>query len=175
MAKGLSGAYAPLGATIVTGEIAEHFEENMLCHGHTYAGHSVACAAGLAAVETYQDDGLIEHADEVGSYLGERLSDLSDEHPSVGDVRGVGLFWGLEFTKDPDSRVPVGKRKDKISKGSTVVDEVSDAAADDGVYVANMINTLIIAPPLPITESEIDEAVEALDRALTVSDEAMIA
>jgi taurine--2-oxoglutarate transaminase len=174
MAKGLSGAYAPLGATIVTDEIAEHFEENMLCHGHTYAGHPVACAAGLAAVKTYQDDGLIEHASEVGSYLGERLSDLSDEHPSVGDIRGVGLFWGIEVTKDSTSRIPFGERKDKISKGSTVVDEVSDAAADEGVYVANMINTLIIAPPLPITKSEINEAVEALDQALTVSDEAMI-
>ncbi|KYH24529.1 glutamate-1-semialdehyde 2,1-aminomutase [Halalkalicoccus paucihalophilus] len=173
MAKGLSGAYVPLGATIVTEEIAEHFEDNMFCHGHTYAGHPVACAAGLAAVETYQEENLIEHASEVGEYLGKQLSELADDHPSVGETRGVGLFRGIELTKDADGRVPFGQRKDKISKGSTVVDDVSSAAADNGVYVANMINTLIIAPPLPITKQDIDEAVGVLDEALVVSDDAM--
>lgn len=173
MAKGLSGAYVPLGATIVTEEIAEHFEDNMFCHGHTYAGHPVACAAGLAAVETYQEENLIEHASEVGEYLGKRLAELAEDHPSVGDTRGVGLFRGIELTKDANSRVPFGQRKDKISKGSTVVDDVSSSAADDGVYVANMINTLIIAPPLPITKQDVDEAVGVLDEALVVSDDAI--
>ncbi len=173
MTKGLSGAYAPLGATIVTPEIANHFEDEMFCHGHTYAGHPVACAAGLAAVETYQEEDLIEHASEVGDYLGDRLEELAEAHPSVGDTRGIGLFRSIELTKDPDERVPFGEREDKISTGSTVVDEVAAAAADEGVYVANMINTLIIAPPLPITESDIDEAVAALDTALDVSDTAM--
>ncbi len=174
MAKGLTGAYAPLGATIVTPEIADHFEENMFCHGHTYAGHPVACAAGLAAVETYQRENLVEYASEVGEYLGDRLEELKESHPSVGDVRGVGLFRGIELTKSSEERVPFGVREDKVSKGSTVVDEVSGAAADGGVYVANMINTLIIAPPLTITESDIDEAVSVLDDALDVSDAAMI-
>ncbi|ADD07293.1 pyridoxal phosphate-dependent aminotransferase (plasmid) [Natrialba magadii ATCC 43099] len=173
MAKGLSGAYAPLGATIVTPEIADHFEDELFCHGHTYAGHPVACAAGLAAVETYQEENLIEHASEVGSYLGDRLEELAEAHPSVGDTRGVGLFRGIELTRDPDERVPFGTREDKISKGSTVVDEVAAAASDGGVYVANMINTLIIAPPLTITEDDIDEAVSVLDEALEVSDAAM--
>ena len=173
MAKGLTGAYQPLGATIVTDEIADHFEDNMLTHGHTYAGHPVACAAGLAAVETYEEENLIERASEMGAYLGDRIEELADEHPSVGDARGVGLFRGIELTKHAEKRVPFGEREDKISKGSTVVDEVSQAAYDRGTYVANMINTLIIAPPLTITEGEVDEAVAALDAALDVSDDAM--
>jgi taurine--2-oxoglutarate transaminase len=173
MAKGLTGAYAPLGATTVTEEIADHFEDEMFCHGHTYSGHPVACAAGLAAIETYEEENLIEHASEVGEYLGESLEEVAEDHPSVGDTRGVGLFRGIELTKDPDERVPFGEREDKISTGSTVVDEVGAAAAEEGVYVANMINTLIIAPPLPITESDIDEAVAVLDSALEVSDAAM--
>ena len=173
MAKGLTGAYAPLAGTIVTPEIAEHFEENMFCHGHTYAGHPLACAAGLAAVETYQEENLVERASETGEYLGGRLADIAADHPSVGDSRGVGLFRGLELTKREGERAPFGHRSDKISKGSTVVDEVSARAGENGVYVANMINTLIIAPPLTITEAEIDEAIDALDDALAVSDDAM--
>ncbi|WP_338727300.1 aminotransferase class III-fold pyridoxal phosphate-dependent enzyme [Haladaptatus sp. DJG-WS-42] len=173
MAKGLTGAYAPLGATIVTDEVAAHFEDNMFCHGHTYSGHPVAVAAGLAAVETYQRDGLIEQAKERGEYLGAKLDELAEKHPSVGESRGVGLFRGLELTKSTEGRVPFGQRVDKISTGKTVVDKVSGAASEQGVYVANMINTLIIAPPLTITEDEIDEAVAALDTALEVSDAAM--
>jgi len=173
MAKGLTGAYLPLGATIVSSEIADHFEENMLCHGHTYAGHPAAVAAGLATIETYQEENLIERASEIGEYLSDRIDDLAEKHPSVGDTRGVGLFRGIELTKHPDKRVPFGKREDKISTGDTVVDEVSATAAEHGTYVANMINTLIIAPPLMITEAEIDEAIAAIDAGLDVSDAAM--
>ncbi|WP_121823066.1 aminotransferase family protein [Halostella salina] len=173
MAKGLTGAYQPLGATVVTDEIADHFEENMFCHGHTYSGHPVAVAAGLAAVETYREENLIERAAEVGEYLGERIEELGERHPSVGDTRGVGLFRGIELTKHPEKRVPFGEREDKIGEGNTVVDEVAARAADHGTYVANMINTLIVAPPLTITEAEIDEAMAALDAGLEVSDAAM--
>ena len=173
MAKGLTGAYQPLGATIVTNEIADHFEDNMLTHGHTYAGHPVACAAGLAAIETYEEENLIEHAADVGTYLGDQIEDLADGHPSVGDTRGIGLFRGIELTKDSEKREPFGERKDKMEKGSTVVNEVAAAAYNEGAYVASMINTLIIAPPLPITEDEIDEAVAALNEALAVSDGSM--
>jgi taurine--2-oxoglutarate transaminase len=174
MAKGLTGAYQPLGATIVNSEIAEHFEENMFCHGHTYSGHPVAVAAGLAAIETYREENLIERAAEVGDYLGEQIETLGEAHPSVGDTRGVGLFRGIELTKHPEKRVPFGERADKVGKGSTVVDEVSARAAANGAYVANMINTLIIAPPLTITEAEIDEPIAALDVALDVADDAMV-
>jgi taurine--2-oxoglutarate transaminase len=174
MAKGLTGAYAPLGATVVNSEIADFFEDNMFCHGHTYAGHPVAVAAGRAAVETYIEEDLISHASEVGDYLGKRLEEVAQDHPSVGEIRGVGLFRGVELTKSSKKRVPFGVRKDKISPDKNVVDEVSDRAWSDGMHLANMINTLLIAPPVNITESEIDEAIGILDDALTVSDNAMI-
>jgi taurine--2-oxoglutarate transaminase len=173
MAKGLTGAYQPLGATTVTPEIADHFEDNLFCHGHTYAGHPVACAAGLAAVQTYEDEGLIERARDVGAYLGDRLVELADDHPSMGDVRGVGLFRGLELTKHPDRRVPFASRDDKLSPDSTVVDEVSAAAREQGVYLLNIINTLILAPPLVVSKAEIDEGLAVLDDALDHADAAM--
>ncbi|MFP4590415.1 MAG: aspartate aminotransferase family protein [Halobacteriales archaeon] len=173
MAKGLTGAYLPLGATTVTTEIADHFEDEFFCHGHTYAGHPVACAAGLATIETYEEEDMIARASEVGAYLGERLEEVAKAHPSVGEVRGVGLFRGVELTRRSDRREPFGHRRDKVSRGTTVVDEVARAAGEQGVYLANMINTLIIAPPLAIAEDEIDEGVAAIDRALEVSDGAM--
>jgi len=173
MAKGLTGAYQPLGATIVTPEIANHFEDEMFCHGHTYAGHPVACAAGLAAIETYERKDLIDHAHDVGAYLGDRLDDLAAAHPSIGDLRGVGLFRGIELTKDADERVPFAVRDDKIEPGTTVVDEVASLAGEQGVYVANLINTLILAPPLTIEKPQVDEAIDALDVALDHADQAM--
>ncbi|MDZ7702622.1 MAG: aminotransferase class III-fold pyridoxal phosphate-dependent enzyme [Halobacteriales archaeon] len=173
MAKGLTGAYQPLGATIVTPEIADHFEDEMLVHGHTYAGHPVACAAGLAAVETYEREGLIERARERGAYLERRLEALAADHPSVGDLRGAGLFRGIELTRSADGRVPFGTREDKLARTTTVVDEVAATAREHGVYVVNIINTLLLAPPLVISEAELDEAVEALDAALEVADAAM--
>lgn len=173
MAKGLTGAYQPLGATVVSDEIAEHFEDEMLTHGHTYSGHPVAVAAGLAAVETYEEENLIEAAAEKGEYLGDRLAKLAEAHPSVGDVRGLGLFWGIELTRSTDERVPFGTREDKVSDSTTVVDEVTAAARENGTYVASMINTLIVSPPLTIGEAEIDEAVAAIDDALAIADEQM--
>lgn len=173
MAKGLTGAAQPLGATIVNSDIAAHFEDTMFTHGHTYSGHPVACAAGLAAIETYQEENLVERASNLGPYLADRIEALDDAHPSVGETRGVGLFRGIELSKRPDERVPFAEREDKLAKGTTVVDEVANEALDRGAYVANMINTLIVAPPLTITEAEIDEAFDALDAALDVADAAM--
>ena len=173
MAKGLTGAYQPLGATIVTDEIAAHFEDEMFCHGHTYAGHATACAAGLAAIETYEEENLIERAKEVGEYLGHQMEGLAADHPSVGETRGVGMFRGIELTRSAEKRVPFGHRTDKVSKGTTILGEVSARAYENGTYVASMINTLIIAPPLTISREEIDEGIAALDDALTVADEAM--
>lgn len=98
---------------------------------------------------------------------------MAERHPSVGETRGVGLFRGIELTKDAEQRVPFGGRADKISRGSTVVDEVSASAKAHGAYVANMINTLIIAPPLTITKDEIDIAIDAIDAGLEVSDAAV--
>ena len=173
MAKGLTGSYQPLAATTVTTEIAEHFEDELLNHGHTFAGHPVACAAGVAAIETYEREGLIENAREMGEYLQEELEALAARHPSVGERRGIGLHQGLELTQDPDERVPFEQRVDKITSRTTVLDEVAERAGAEGVYVFTSMNTIILTPPLGIDETHVDEAIEALDVALEIADDAM--
>jgi taurine--2-oxoglutarate transaminase len=172
-AKGLSGAYVPLGATVVSEEVAHHFEDETLVHGHTFSGHPVSCAAGLAAVETYQREEYIQRARKMGAYLGDRLRSLADRHPSVGDVRGLGLYWGLELTRHPEKRVPFARRRAKISEEQTVVDEVAKRAYREGVYIYSSMNTLMLTPPIPVTRDDVDDAVAALDTALDVSDQQM--
>jgi taurine--2-oxoglutarate transaminase len=173
MAKGMSSAYVPMAAATVTEEIAEYFEDTHLSHGHTYAGHPVGCAAALAAIETYREENLIERAQELGTYISQKLNTLGEKHPSVGDVRGIGMLQGLELTKHPEKRVPFGTRNDMISDGTTVLDEVKKEAKSRGLYVLGVINTLVIAPAFTISKDEIDEGIEILDAALEVSDNAM--
>jgi taurine--2-oxoglutarate transaminase len=174
MAKGLTGSYQPLAATTVTEEIADYFEDNLLNQGHTFAGHPTACAAGVAAIETYEEEGLVENAREMGEYLTSELESLAERHPSVGERRGVGLHQGLELTKSETERVPFEDREDKVSSETTVLDEVGAHALDDGVYFYTSVNTIVVTPPLTITEAEVDEAVAALDDALAISDAAMV-
>lgn len=173
MAKGLTGSYQPLAATTVTEEIAEYFEDNLLNQGHTFSGHPIACAAGVAAIETYEQEGLVENAREMGKYLTAELDALADRHPSVGERRGVGLHQGLELTRDEEKRIPFEERSDKMSGKTTILDEVGAHALDNNVYFYTSVNTIVVTPPLTISESEVDEAVAALDDALEISDIAM--
>ncbi len=173
MAKGLTGSYQPLAATTVTAEVAEHFEDNLLNQGHTFSGHPVACAAGVAAIETYEQDGLVENAREMGAYLKSELESLAERHPSVGERRGVGLHQGLELTRSEEKRVPFEKRSDKVSGRKTVLDEVGARALENDVYFYTSVNTIVVTPPLTISQDEVDEAVAALDDALEISDAAM--
>ncbi|WP_372911280.1 aspartate aminotransferase family protein [Salinigranum sp.] len=170
MAKGLTGSYQPLAGTIVTEEVAEYLDDNLLNHGHTFSGHPVACAAGSAAIETYREEGLVENARDVGEYLEEALEGLVDRHPSAGERRGIGLHQGIELSKHPDERVPFEERIDKVSERTTVVDEVAERAYDNGVYFYTSMSTIVVTPPLGVTESDVDEAVAALDDALEHSD-----
>ncbi len=173
MAKGLTGAYAPLAATTVSREVADYFENNMLCHGHTYAGHPLSCAAGLAAIQTYEEEGLIDRARELEPYVADALAELNDNHPSVGETRGVGLFHGIELTKKESERVPFGTRTGQLSNDRTIVADIGEYAAENGVALYTSYNTILAAPPLVITRDEIDRAVSVLDRALDLADQAM--
>jgi taurine--2-oxoglutarate transaminase len=173
MAKGLTGSYQPLAATTVTEEVAEYFEDTLLNQGHTFAGHPTACAAGVAAIETYEQDGLVENARRMGEYLKSELEALADRHPSVGERRGVGLHQGIELTRSEDERVPFEERSDKVSSRQTVLDDVGNRAKENGVYFYTSVNTIVVTPPLTITEAHIDEAIAALDDALEISDDVM--
>jgi len=169
MAKGLTSGYVPLGATTYSSAISEFFAHHMFTHGHTYAGHTLACAVGLANFDVYEKENLIEGTAEKGKYLLSRLNELRD-HKSVGDVRGVGLFAGIELVRNKKTKEPAAGRETKLSPEPTIPAKVTLEAMKNGVYIIQMITTLIIAPPLLITKEEIDEGINVLDKALEIAD-----
>jgi len=170
MAKGITGGYVPLGATVVRQHIADAFDEEMLFHGHTYSGHELACAAGVRTIEVYKEDNLIQRAREMGRLLLTKAEELKEKHPAVGDVRGKGLFVGLELVKNRETKEPMVDYLEPLPR-STVKHAVLAEAMRQGLYIMPGVSSVIIlAPPLTITEDEIEWAASVLDDALVIAD-----
>src|SRR5690606_620689 len=106
-AKGVASAYVPLGGVLVREELASHFDETTLMCGHTYSGHPISMAAGLATVKTMRQEGLFKRAGELEPLMRSGLGALKEKHGVVGDVRGVGAFFALEFVKDRGAKTPL--------------------------------------------------------------------
>lgn len=169
-AKGVTSSYMPLGVTATSSKVAEYFEDNYFAHGHTYEAHPLAMAAAVATIKEYMRLGLIERARVMGKYLGDRLMELKDKHPSVGDVRGMGMFWAVELCKDRKTKEPFNVAADKVEGRPIMVEQIAADLMSRGVYVMAWINHLIIAPPLIIEKEDVDRGIEALDVSLKISD-----
>ncbi|MBC2710552.1 MAG: aminotransferase class III-fold pyridoxal phosphate-dependent enzyme [Desulfosarcina sp.] len=171
-AKGMTCGYLPLGATIVRKHIGDRFKDTFFSHGCTYAGHALGCATALSLIPLYQTDNLIEKSAELGKYLLERGLELKDKHPCVGDVRGLGLFVGLELVKNKKTKEPLTAVDAKIRKGANPKMEIAKKLGEMGMMAmaANPVNVIAMAPPLIITKDEIDEGIEIMDKALDVGD-----
>ena len=153
-AKGITSGYVPLGAVIVSEKIARFFDDKVLYAGLTYNGHALACAAALATIEAYEEDRIFENARSVGKHLGARLEELKAKHPSIGDVRYIGLFSGIEFVKDRETKEPMD------------LTPLKNFLIANGVYVFNFKNILFVVPPLVITEEQLDEGMNLIDEGL---------
>jgi taurine---2-oxoglutarate transaminase len=163
LAKGLTGAYVPLGAVVLSAEIARVLEPQMLVSGLTYCGHPLACAAGLAALDTYRDEGLIERSRRLGAQLLERARELERRHALVGEVRGgQGLFVVLELVRATASREPLAP----WPQLHPALRRLLDKALTAGVSFAARGNLILLAPPLVIAERELADALDLLDRLL---------
>lgn len=167
-AKGITCGYVPLGGVIVSKSIAGYFDENTLMCGLTYNAHPLACAAGCATLEVYDEENLIENSKNMGKVLGAELEKIKEKHASVGDVRYIGLFSAVELVKDKNTRealVPYGKDPDKI------MGKIIGMLKEEGFSTYSHENCIMIAPPLIIKEEEINEAMMILDRVLNFVDE----
>ena len=166
-AKGVTSGYVPLGGAIVSAKIARHFDDHVLWVGSTYSGHPLACAAGVASIEAYREDGLIERSARMGERLLEDLRGLVARHPSVGDVRGRGLFAAIELVKDRRSKEMLERWNGPTS---ALANALKAALLQRDVYVFCRWNMLFVAPPLSVTEDELGTGVRAIDEALEIAD-----
>ena len=137
MAKGTTCGYLPLGVTIVRKPIGDRFKEQFFSHGATYAGHPLCCAAAVRTIQIYQEDHLIENSEKMGQYLLEKARALQDKHPCIGDVRGLGLFVGLELVKDRKTREPIMPVSAKILPGLNPKLEVAKKLGEMGMEAAD--------------------------------------
>ncbi len=172
VAKGLTSGYVPLGAAIAKKEIGDRFKEQFFGHGATYAGHALACAAALATISVYQEDALVENAAKMGAYLLEKSKELQEKHPCVGEVRGLGLFVGLELVKNRETREPIVPLEANTKPGLNPKRELAKKLVELGMIAmaANPGNSIALAPPLMVNTDEIDEGISILDKALEVAD-----
>jgi taurine--2-oxoglutarate transaminase len=156
MAKGITGGYAPGGAVIVSEKVARHFDDEVLWCGLTTYAHPLVCAAIVAAIETYRDDQLIERAAALGPRLGAGLSALAKRRPEIADVRGVGMLWALELCA-PGTKTPLA---------GPALAKVAATLRAHHLHLHKRENLVYVAPPLVISEIELEEALTALGRAL---------
>lgn len=166
-AKGITSGYVQLGAMIWTKKIWEFFQERKFVSGLTYCGHPLACATGVANIEVYKKEKLIEHAAKMGSYLDGKLRALKEKHASVGDTRCVGLWACVELVADKKTKAPLAGFADSIRNVSA---ELSKIMMQNGLYLYCNWDYIFISPPLIIKEAEIDQMVAVIDKALDYSD-----
>lgn len=162
-AKGITCGYVPLGGVIVSKEIAAYFNDHVLMCGLTYSAHPMGCAAGCATLEVYKEEKLIENAKKMGIVLGNELEALKAKHPSVGDVRYIGLFSAIELIKDTQTKeplVPYGQDPEKI------MPKIVGMLKQRGFSTYSHENSILVAPPLIIKEQEIKEAMAIMDEVL---------
>jgi taurine--2-oxoglutarate transaminase len=166
MAKGLTSAYVPLGAVGMRRRIADLFREKVFYGGLTYNSHPLGCAAALATIQVYEEDGLIERARRTGAVMKELLADLQRRHRSVGAVRSIGLFGIVELIRDLKTRQP-------MAPFNGMSDEMAALGAffrQEGLYTFVRWNAFYTNPPLCIAEDELREGFAIIDRGLEITD-----
>jgi taurine---2-oxoglutarate transaminase len=170
VAKGINSGYVPLGAMVVREPIAEWVRDKYFAGGLTYSGHPLACASAVASIEAFREEGIVENAAEMGAVFAEQLHGLQERHPSIGEVRGLGCFWGVELVKSRKTREPLVPFN-AAGEAFAPVARLAKLALDRGLYLMTHWNVIMVCPPLTITRDEIEEGVAVLDEALAVADE----
>ncbi|MFI9170948.1 aspartate aminotransferase family protein [Streptomyces lincolnensis] len=170
-AKGVNSGYVPLGGVAISGAIAETFAQRPYPGGLTYSGHPLACAAAVATINVMAQEGIVDNAKRLGeSVVGPALRELAQRHPSVGEVRGVGMFWALELVRNQETREPLVPYN-ATGEANAAMAAFGAAAKKQGLWPFINMNRTHVVPPCNATEAELKEGLAALDTALSVADE----
>jgi taurine---2-oxoglutarate transaminase len=166
VAKGINSGYVPLGAVIMSEKVAAGIKDDFLYCGLTYSGHPLACAAAVATIKAYKDEKIIENSAKMGKVLSGYLAEMKKKHPSVGDVRNIGLFGVLELVKDRGTKEPIVP----WNSSGPVMTAVNDYLMEKGVFLYSRWNYMFIVPPIIINEKQMADAFEVIDGALALAD-----
>ncbi|MGN6606693.1 MAG: aspartate aminotransferase family protein [Jatrophihabitans sp.] len=170
-AKGVNSGYVPLGGVLINDAINATFQERAYPGGLTYSGHPLACATAVASIEIFKDEGVIDNARRLGTdVIGPELAKIADRHPSVGEVRGLGVFWAVELVLDRETREPLVPYN-ASGAAAAPMNAVAAACKQRGMWPMTHFNRLHVVPPCTATEQEVREGLAALDEALDTADE----
>jgi taurine--2-oxoglutarate transaminase len=169
-AKGVNSGYVPLGGVILSDAIAATFARRPYPGGLTYSGHPLACASAVASIRIFEEEGIVEHARALGDdVIGPGLAALADAHPSVGEVRGLGVFWAVELVRDRQTREPLVPYN-AGGPDAAPMNEFAAACKQRGLWPFTHFNRTHVVPPCTTTPEEIREGLAILDEALAVAD-----
>lgn len=168
-AKGINSGYVPLGTMSVSTELHNWLRGTPLPGGLTYAGHPLACASGVAAIRAMQEEGTLAHATAMGELLRAELHKLAEKHPSIGEVRGLGMFNGIELVKNRETREPLVPFAAKGPDAKPMT-EMMGFAMNEGLYLSFYSNVIRLTPPLNISEDDLRTGLDILDRTLEIAD-----
>ena len=169
-AKGVNSGYVPLGGVVLSGEIAATFDDRAYPGGLTYSGHPLACASAVASINAMRDEGVIEHARALGEdVIGPGLRALGQRHPSIGGVRGLGVFWAVELVRDRETREPLVPFN-ASGPAAAPMAEVVGACKERGLWPFAHFNRIHVVPPCTTSAEEIAEGLAILDEAFERAD-----
>jgi len=170
MAKGLTSAYLPLGGVLVNDEIASHYNDKPLPLGLTYSAHAVSCAAALEVLNIYEQDDLFSNAIKMGHYIDDKLDEMKERHPSIGDFRNTGLLGCIELVKNRDSKEPITPWNAKADEMEATT-KIGAKIRELGMFTFVRWSFIFICPPLIINKEQVDEGLAIISEALTVADQ----
>jgi taurine--2-oxoglutarate transaminase len=169
-AKGVNSGYLPLGGVVISDAIAETFRERVFPGGLTYSGHPLACASAVASIQIFKEEGIVEHARRLGEeVIGPALRGLQESHPSVGEVRGLGVFWAIELVRDRTTREPLVPFN-AAGAAAAPMAAVAAACKERGLWPFTHFNRVHVVPPCTISDGDLLDGIAILDEALTVAD-----
>ena len=169
-AKGVNSGYVPLGGVVISREIAETFRDRPYPGGLTYSGHPLACASAVASIQIFEDEDILGHARMLGTdVIGPELAKIADKHPSVGEVRGLGVFWAVELVTDRETRAPLVPYN-ATGEAAKPMLEFTNACKAEGLWPFVHFNRTHVVPPCTTSVEDVHEGLAILDEALTVAD-----
>jgi taurine--2-oxoglutarate transaminase len=169
-AKGVNSGYVPLGGVVIGPKIAEFFNDKMFPGGLTYSGHPLACAAAVASIGIFKEERIVENARTIGeTVIGPELEKIKAKHPSVGDVRGLGVFWAIELVRNRETREPLVPYNASGPAAKPML-ELANACKERNLWPFTHFNRMHVVPPCTITADEAREGLAIIDDVLSIAD-----